>query len=149
MKITNRKFFRDYQLVESYEAGISLNGAEVKSVRAGHMRLDEAFVRIVGHDVFLINADIQVYQYSRPQNYDPRRSRRLLLHKKEIIRLRTKLSGGGRLTVAPVSCYNKGSIFKLEIALARGRGEIEKKKLVKARDERLAQKREAKEYMKV
>ena len=149
MKITNRSFFRDYQIIESYEAGVALIGAEVKSVRAGHMRLDDAFVRIVGHDVFLINADIQIYEFSRPQGYDPRRSRRLLLHKRQITRLRTKLAGGGRLTIAPVSCYNKGSIFKLEIALARGRGEIEKKKLVKARDERIAQKREAKEYMKV
>jgi SsrA-binding protein len=148
MKVTNRKFNRDYEEIEKYEVGISLTGPEVKSTRAGRIKIEDSFVKILGSEVYLINADIQVYEYSRPQGYDSRRTRKLLLHKKEIIRLKTKLAGSGRLAIVPVSCYNKDSLIKLEIALARGRKDIEKKKLEKKRDVALEQKREAKEYLK-
>lgn len=144
----NRKFHREYQDLEHYEAGISLLGAEVKSIREDSIMIDDAFVRILGNEVFLINADIPIYKFSRPQGYDSRRSRKLLLHKKEIIRLQTKLAGASGLTIIPVACYNKGPLIKLDIALAKGRGEIGKKKLVKALDVALQEKREAKEYMK-
>ena len=149
MKIINRTYHRNYESLESLEAGIALIGAEVKSVRAGAMRLETAFVKIIGTEVFLVNAEIPIYQYSRPQGYDSKRTRKLLLHKKEITRLRTKLAASNRLTLAPISCYNKRKRFKIQIALSRGRQEIEKKKLVKSRDEKLREKREAKEYMKV
>ena len=148
MKVFNRKFSRDYQELERIEAGLVLIGAEVKSVRAGHIRLDEAFVKIIGDEAYLINADVQIYQFSRPQGYDPRRSRKLLIHKKELLKLRVKMSGSSKLTIIPVSCYNKGHIFKLEIALAKGRRDIEKKNLEKRRDIKLEEKREAKEYLK-
>lgn len=148
MKVFNRKYKREYQEIEKYEAGVSLTGAEVKSVRAGRIKLEDAFVRIIGSEAYLINAEVQIYSFSRPQGYDPRRTRKLLLHKQEIIRLKTKLASAGRLTIVPVSCYNKHNLIKLEIALAKGRGEIEKKKLEKKRDIEIAQKREAKEYLK-
>lgn len=148
MRIVNRKFHREYHDLEHYEAGILLLGAEVKSVRMDGIKIDDAFVRVMGNEMFLINADIPIYKFSRPQGYDSRRTRKLLLHKKEIIRLQTKLAGASGLTIIPIACYNKGPIIKLEIALAKGRGEIGKKKLVKARDVVLNQKREAKEYMK-
>ena len=134
MKIFNRKFRRDYQEIEKYEVGISLTGPEVKSVRAGRIRLEDSFVKILGSEAYLINAEISVYEYARPQGYDSRRTRKLLLHKREIIRLKTKLSSAGGLTIAPVSCYNKDSLIKLEIALAKGRKGLEKKKLEKKRD---------------
>jgi len=148
MKIFNRKFRRDYEEIEKYEVGISLTGSEVKSARAGRIRLDDGFVKILGSEVYLINADIQVYEFAKQAGYDPKRTRKLLLHKKEIIRLKTKLAGSGRLAIVPVSCYNKHNLLKLEIALARGRKEIEKKKLEKKRDIALEEKREAKEYLK-
>jgi len=115
----------------------------------GSNRLDDGFVRVMGDEVYLINADIPIYKFTRPQGYASRRSRKLLLHKKEILRLKIKLSAGSNLTVAPISCYNKGSRIKLEIALAKGRRDVEKRKLEKNRDIEREQRREVKEYMKV
>lgn len=148
MKIFNRKFRRDYQEVEKYEVGIALTGAEVKSVRAGRIKLEDSFVKILGSEVYLLNAQIPIYEYARPQEYDLRRTRKLLLHKNEIIRLKTKLASAGGLTIVPVSCYNKAGLIKLEIALAKGRKSLEKKKLEKARDVKREQEREVKEYLK-
>ncbi len=148
MKIYNRKFKRDYQEVEKLEVGIALTGAEVKSVRAGRIRLEDAFVKIIGSEVVLINAEISIYEFARPQGYDLRRSRKLLLHKREIIRLKTKMASHSGLTLVPVSCYNKASLIKLEVALAKGRKSLEKKRLDKAKDVKRQEQREAKEYMK-
>jgi len=148
MKIVNRNFFRDYLEIETYEAGLALTGSEVKSIRNGRLKLDEAYVRIMADgSAYLINADIPIYEFARSADYDARRTRKLLLHKKELLRLKVKIASGG-LTLAPKSCYNKGPRIKLEIALVKGRGNIGKKKLVKQRDISLEQKREAKEYMK-
>ncbi|MBI4225872.1 SsrA-binding protein SmpB [Candidatus Roizmanbacteria bacterium] len=148
MKIFNRKFRRDYQEIEKYEVGIALTGAEVKSVRAGRIKLEDSFVKILGSEVYLLNAEIPIYEYARPQGYDLRRTRKLLLHKREIIRLKTKLASAGKLTIVPIACYNKASLIKLEIALAKGRRSPEKKKLEKARDVKRQEEREAKEYLK-
>ena len=148
MKIINRKFHRDYESLESVEAGIVLTGSEVKSIRDGHLQLEGAFVKMLGSEVYLINANITPYAFANEKNYDPRRTRKLLLHRKEILRLQIKLNQGGRLTLAPVSCYNKGPHIKLEVALSRPRKELEKRKLEKGRDVELQQKREMKEYMK-
>ena len=148
MKVFNRKFNREYKEIEKIEAGLMLTGAEVKSVRAGRIRLDDAFVKIIGHEAYLLNAPISVYQYARPQGYDEKRTRKLLLHKKEILRLKVKIQSAAGLTVAPVSCYNKRGLIKLEIALVKPRKELGKKRLEKRRDIQLDQKREMKEYMK-
>jgi len=146
MKIINRKFHREYQEIEKYEAGMVLTGPEVKSIRAGRMNLDDAFVRILESGPYLINAQIQAYEFAKNEGYDSKRSRKLLLSKKELLRLKTKIAGGGALTLAPISCYNKGRLIKLEIALARGRKDLEKRKLEKNRDIKINQKREAREY---
>jgi len=148
MKIINRKFNRDYQELERYEAGISLTGAEVKSIRAGRMKLEDSFVRILGSEVYLVNAEIPIYEYSRPQEYDLRRTRKLLLHKSEILRIKGKISSHSGLTLAPISCYNKHGLVKLEIALAKGRKSVDKKNLEKKRDIERQEKREVKEYLK-
>jgi len=147
MKIINRKFNREYKELETIEAGIVLTGAEVKSVRAGRLKLDDSFVRIMGNEAYLINAQISVYEYARADGYDQKRTRKLLLHKKELLRLKTKMTSAG-LTLAPKSCYNKGPLIKLEIALVKGRKDIEKRKLEKKRDISTNEKREAKEFMK-
>jgi SsrA-binding protein len=102
------------------------------------------------HDeVFLINANIAPYSFAVEKGYDAKRTRKLLLHRKEILRLQTKLGQGGRLTIAPLSCYNRGRHIKLEIALARPRKDLEKRKLEKRRDVERQQKREMKEFTKV
>jgi len=147
MKIINRKFHRNYQEIQSFEAGIALTGGEVKSIRAGRLRLDDAFVRILGNEAYLINAEIPIYEFARVANYDSKRSRRLLLHRKELTKVMSKMTSSG-LTLAPKSCYNKGPYIKLEVALAKGRKDLEKRKLKKGRDIALEEKREAKEYLK-
>lgn len=148
MKIINRKFHRNYQELERFEAGIVLTGSEVKSIRAGRLQLEDAFVKIIGKEAYLVNATIGLYEYAKNEEYDPKRTRKLLLSKKELLRLQTKLSASKGLTIGPISCYNKGSLFKLEIALAKGRKDLEKRKLEKARDIKLREKQEAKEYTK-
>lgn len=148
MKIINKKFNREYEEIERFEAGISLYGSEAKSIKKGSIRLEDAFVKFIGDDLYLINADIPIYHFTTRQGYDPRRSRRLLLHKKELLRLKIKLSSGSKLTIAPVSCYNKGSFIKVEIALAKGRHDVEKRKLEKKRDIARNEEKEAKEWMK-
>jgi SsrA-binding protein len=149
MKIINRKFHRDYQELEKYEAGISLTGSEVKAVREGRLKLDDAFVKIIGAEAYLVNAQISVYQYARSAGYDDRRTRKLLLHSKEIVRLKTKMQAAAGLTVAPICCYNKHGLLKLEIALVKSRKALGKKKLEKARAIKRQEEREAKEYLKI
>lgn len=148
MRITNRKFGREFEAVERFEAGIVLTGAEVKSIREGAMKLDDAYVRIIQGEPMLINAQVYPYKYAQNEDYEPKRSRKLLLSKKEISRILTKIKGAGRLTVAPVSCYNKGSLIKLEIALVRGRRDLDKRKLDKKKKIEKREKQEAKEYLK-
>lgn len=149
MRVVNRYFHRQYKPLEKYEAGISLTGAEVKSVKGGKINLKNAFVKIVGSEIYLVNAEIPIYQYARPQGYDPKRTRKLLLHKREIIKLKTKLRSRRRLTIVPTSCYNKGRLIKLEIALVQGRKDFERKKLEKKRIMERAIEREIKERLKM
>lgn len=143
----NRSINREYEIVEKLEAGIVLTGAEVKAARAGNIKLEGSHVKIVGNDVTLLNAEISIYQFARPESYDSRRTRRLLLHKKEILRLKTKLASGGNLTIVPIACYTKKSLIKLEIALAKGKKTWEKKRVEKERDEKRRVEKEIKEEM--
>lgn len=146
MKITNRKFNRDFEVVEIYEAGISLTGSEVKTIRTGGLKLENAFVKLLDDGPYLVNAEIPHYKFSHPQGYDSRRSRKLLLHKSELIRLKTKINSAKGLTIIPMSCYNKRARFKLEIALCKGHKEVEKRKLEKNRDIEREEKKKIKEY---
>lgn len=148
MKIVNRNFNREFELIESYEAGIVLTGAEVKSIKAGALKLEAAHVKLVGDEPYLVNAEIAPYQFARRDEYDPKKSRKLLLRRDEIVRIKTKLHGASGLTLAPVACYNKGPYIKLEIALVRGRKDIEKRKIEKLKKVERRDKQEAKEYMK-
>ncbi len=148
MKVFNKKYRRYYKEIKAYETGIVLTGAEVKSVKSGRIKLDNAFVKIIGNEVFLLNAEIPIYKFACPENYDLRRTRKLLLHKKQIIKLQIKLKSGGRLTIVPISCYNKDGLIKLKIGLVRGRGEIERKKLDKQKRIKRELDKEVKEYLK-
>lgn len=133
MKISNRRAFFDYQLLEKFEAGINLYGAEVKAVRLGHADLTGSHVRIMGTEAYLINAKIFPYQYSRPEGYDEQRTRKLLLHKKEIIALKSKTERQN-LTLVPVSIYTTKSFIKVEIAIGRGKKQYDKKQSIKKKD---------------
>ena len=130
MKISNRKAFFDAQILEHFEAGIKLTGAEVKAIRAGHADLTGSFARLVGSEAYLVNANVFPYEYARPDNYDPRRTRKLLLHKREIIALKAKMDGQN-LTIVPISLYNKGPLIKLELALGKSKKKFDKRKDLK------------------
>jgi len=133
MKVFNKKAFFNYQLFERIEAGISLEGHEAKSVFLGRISLEGAYVQIKNGQIYLINAVIPQYEYARVFVYDPKRSRRLLLHKKEILSLETKMRQKN-LILVPVSCYNKGRRIKIELALAKSKRKFEKKVAIKKRE---------------
>lgn len=133
MKITNRKAFYDYEILETLEAGINLLGAEVKAVRLGNADLSGSHIRIIGSEAYLVNAKIFPYTYGRPEGYEENRTRKLLLHKKEIIALKSKTDGAG-LTIIPVSLYTTRSFIKAEIAIAKGKKEYQKKEAKKKKD---------------
>ena len=132
-KITNQKAFYDYEIQERFEAGINLYGFEVKAIRMGHADLSGSFVRIMGSEAYLINAKIFPYEYARPENYDQKRTRKLLLHKKEIIALKSK-SEAGKLTLVPISLYNTHGFIKAEIALGKPKKQFDKREAIKKRD---------------
>ncbi|MCJ7826416.1 SsrA-binding protein SmpB [Patescibacteria group bacterium] len=133
MEIINRKAHYDYTILDRFEAGIALVGSEVKSLRAGHGKLETAFVRLMDGNAYLINAEIPQYQFSRPEGYDPKRTRKLLLHKNELISLEGKLKSGN-LTLVPLVWYTVGPRIKLEVGLARGKKEYEKREKIKRED---------------
>jgi len=133
MKIINRKASYDYEIEEKFEAGINLQGAEVKAARLGHADLTGSFARIMGNEAYLINAKIFPYQYARPQEYDPKRTRKLLLHKKQIIAIKSKTEGAN-LTIVPVSMYTRNNLIKIELALGKPKKKFEKKEAIKRKD---------------
>jgi len=133
MKIVNKKAFFDYEISERFEAGINLIGAEVKAIRLGHADLSGSFAKIIGSEVYLVNAKIFPYKYARPENYDERRTRKLLLHKKEIISLKSKTEGSN-LSIVPLSLYTTKTFIKVELALGKGKKKFEKKEAKKRKD---------------
>src|SRR3990167_1411762 len=132
MKIANRRALHDYTIIDTLEAGIRLSGAEVKSIKGGRVSLEGSFVRIIGSEIYLVNAQIFPYPYARPEGYDPKRSRKLLLHKKEILSLKSKMSSSP-LTLVPLECYITHGFIKLKVGLARGKKEYEKREKLKKR----------------
>ncbi|MCL4419012.1 SsrA-binding protein SmpB [Patescibacteria group bacterium] len=133
MKIVNKKAFFDYEISERFEAGINLIGAEVKAVRLGHADLTGSFVKFIGSEAYLVNAKIFPYQYARPEGYDETRTRKLLLHKKEIISLKSK-ADGSNLTIVPLSMYTTKTFIKVELAFGRGKKRFQKKEDKKRKD---------------
>lgn len=133
MKIVNRRAFYDYEILERFEAGINLYGSEVKAIREGHADLTGSFVRIIGSEAYLVNAKVFPYKYSQTENYDEKRTRKLLLHKNEIISLKSKIDGAN-LALVPLSLYAKRPFIKVELALAKGKKKYEKKEAIKKKD---------------
>jgi SsrA-binding protein len=135
MRIDNRRARFDYTILDRLEAGVRLTGPEVKSLRGGHAKLDGSFVRITGSEAYLVNAHISPYAFARVEGYDPTRTRKLLLHKNEIISLKSKLLSSN-LTLVPLSWYTRGPLIKLEIGLARGKKLYEKREAKKREDQK-------------
>ena len=140
----NKKVYHDYFLEEKYEAGISLAGTEVKSLRMGKCSIKEAFIRIENEEVIIYGMHISPYEKGNIFNKDPLRPRKLLMHKQEIRRLIGKIKEKG-YTLVPVEVYFSGSLVKVEIALARGKKLYDKRQDIAKKD----QKREAARDFKV
>lgn len=131
---TNRKAFRDYEILERFEAGIVLVGSEVKSLRAFKANLTGSFARIEENEISLYNMDVAVYAQASYMNVEPKRVRRLLLHQKEIRRLKDKAAQRG-FTLVPLKLYfNQRGIVKLELALARGKKFYDRREDIKRRE---------------
>lgn len=134
--IENERAKFDYYILEEMEAGLELYGFEVKSLRAKRGSLKGARVVARGGEAYLVGASIPAWQIANaPKNYDPERTRRLLLSKKEIARI-ASAEGQRGLTVAPISVYNRGSKLKLGIAIVRGKKKEDKRHSIRARDEK-------------
>ncbi|MDP3994360.1 MAG: SsrA-binding protein SmpB [bacterium] len=131
MRIFNKKAKFDYNLEkERIETGVVLSGGEAKAIRTGHLDLSQSHARIVNGEVFLINANIPVQGAIK---YNSTRMRKLLLHKKEIISLSTKVKQQ-KLTLVPVKMYTKGHLVKCELALGKSKRKFEKKEAIKRKD---------------
>lgn len=132
--VTNRKAYRDYEVLESLESGIELKGSEVKSLRAGKITLDDSFARPEGEEIFLYNAHISHYTEASYLNVDPDRPRKLLLHKNQIQRIIGKLTQKG-LTLVPLKIYfNDRGFVKIELALGKGKKFYDKRESIKRRE---------------
>lgn len=131
----NKRAFYDYEILEKFEAGIVLTGQEVKSAKAGHINLTGSYVIIRGGEALLVGAQIAPYKFAgRLLNYDPQRTRKLLLKKKELSYLAGK-SQEGRLTILPLSVYTKArGKIKVEIGVGRGKKQFEKREVIKKRE---------------
>ncbi len=130
----NRKARHDYEVLETFEAGLVLRGSEVKSLRAGQAALVDSYAEVREGEVFLVGAHIASYASASYNNHDPRRDRKLLLHAREIRRLKGRVREKG-LTLVPLSLYFREGRAKVEIALARGRKAYDKRERIRVRDQ--------------
>lgn len=135
MKIVaqNRKAFHDYSIEETTEAGMVLTGTEVKSLRDGKANLKDSYVIIKDSEVYLLNCHISPYSHGNIMNHDPLRTRKLLLHKKEIIKLQGKTAQKG-YSLIPLKIYFKEGRAKVEVGLAKGKRQFEKRETIKKKE---------------
>lgn len=141
---TNRKVRFEYFLLEKFEAGISLHGSEIKSIRAGQISLAEAYIQTDGKNAWLMNAHIAPYEQANRFNHDPKRPRRLLLHKREIRAMWEAVRQKG-MTIVPVQVYLKEGRAKVEISLAKGKKLYDKRQDIARKDQAREMERERKE----
>ena len=139
----NKRAFHEYEILETFEAGIALQGTEVKSVKNGQINLRDAYVKIMNGEAVLINCHISHYEQGNRANHDETRTRKLLLHKKEILKLASKVNEQG-LSIIPLKVYLKGNYVKLELGLARGKKAYDKRETLRRKE----QEREAQRALK-
>jgi len=141
---TNKKAYTDYEILETYEAGIVLKGTEVKSLREGNVHFKDSFCRFKDGELYLLNLHISPYRHGSIHNHDPERPRKLLLHKRELKRLIGKVQEEG-VTIVPLKIYfNDRGFAKVEIAVARGKKKYDKREAIKKRE----LEKKLREYMK-
>ena len=133
MEILNKKANFDYEILNTYEVGIVLTGTEIKSIRNGAVNLRDSYVIVKNGELFVLNMHISEYREGNIFNHDETRTRKLLMHKKEIIKLGSKVELNG-LTLVPLKLYFKGNKVKLLIGLARGKKNYDKRETIKQRD---------------
>lgn len=131
--VTNRKAFHDYLIQETYEAGIALKGTEVKSLRAGQASLQDCYARVDNGELWLVGMHISPFEKGNINNHDPKRDRKLLLHKSEIRKLIGATSKKG-MTLIPLRVYFKNNIAKVEIGVARSKRAYDKREAIKRRE---------------
>lgn len=130
----NKRVFFDYEVLEKIEAGIVLTGTEIKSIRNGKVSINGSFCVFNDNELFIKGMDIAIYDEGSYLNHDPKRDRKLLLHKKELKKLKVKLEEKG-LTIVPIKLYpNENNIYKVEIGLAKGRKTVDKREYIKDRE---------------
>jgi len=144
----NRKARHEYHIIETFEAGLALTGTEVKSLRAGRANLQDSFARVENAELLLYNMHISPYDQGNQFNHEPKRTRKLLMHKVEILRLLGKTREKG-LALIPLKIYFKNGIAKVELALARGKKLYDRRDDIAARDARREMDRAVKERSKM
>lgn len=133
MEIINRKARYDYEIIESYEAGIALTGTEIKSIRKGSANLKDSYAIIKNNEMFILNMHISEYEKGNIFNHNETRTRKLLMHKKEILKLKSRIEQQG-FTLIPLKLYFKGNKAKIEVGLARGKKNYDKRESIKKKD---------------
>jgi len=142
----NKKAFFNYEILETHEAGISLLGSEVKSIREGRISLKESYAEIKEGETYLINCSISPYEAANIFNHDIRRERKLLLHRREIKRLTGKIKEKGLTLIPTKVLINDRGKIKVEISLARGKKEYQKREVIRERDREREMKAELKRW---
>ena len=142
---SNRKAYHDYIIEETFEAGIALTGTEIKAVRAGRANLKDGYAAIRDGEVWLLNVHISPWEGGNRENHDPLRARRLLLHRREINRMAQRIAEKG-WTLVPLRIYLKNNRAKIELGLARGKKQYDKRDAIAQRDSDRELRREVKEW---
>ena len=143
----NKKAYFDYFILESYEAGIELFGTEVKSIRTGHCSVKEAWIRIEKNEIYIMGMHVNPYEKGNIFNKDPLRVRKLLMHKNEIKKIGAKLQEKG-LTLVPLKVYFRGSLVKVEVGLARGKKNYDKRDTIAKKEQKREMDRALKKNLK-
>ena len=133
MEILNRKARFDYEIFDTFEAGIALTGTEIKSIRNGNANIKDCYAIIKDNEAYILNMYIKEYKEGNIFNHDETRTRKLLLHKKEIYKMRDAIAREG-YTLIPLKLYFKGNLAKVEIGIARGKKTYDKRESIKERD---------------
>lgn len=133
MEITNRKAKYNYEIEDTYEAGIVLKGTEIKSIRNGKAQLKDSYAIVKNNEIYLLNMHISAYEQGNIFNHEETRTRKLLLHKKEILKIRDKINQEG-YTLIPIKVYFSKNKAKVLLGIARGKKSYDKRETIKARD---------------
>ena len=145
MEINNRKAKYDYEILSTIECGIVLTGTEIKSIRNGNANLKDSYAVIKGNEVFILGMHISEYKEGNIFNHDEKRTRKLLLHKKEILKINDKISQQG-LTLVPLKMYFKKNKVKVLLGIAKGKKNYDKREAIKKRDTERLIKKELKNF---